>query len=86
MGSGVIISNSQPDLANRYTWLKPTNDGGYELYEQGNGGWSKALTVPAFALKSHSHSLVDFKWEGKEFKLQRIVIESGVITEIKVEE
>ena len=87
MGSGIIVSATAPEQTNHYTWLKNLSSGGYEVYEPDtHGGWIKVLTVPPYALKNHSHSVVDFKWEGKQLVIQRLVIEQGVITEIKVEE
>ena len=87
MGSGIIVSATTPEQTNHYTWLKNLPSGGYEVYEPGgNDSWVKVLTVPAYALKNHSHSVVDFKWEGKQLVIQRLVIEQGIITEIKAEE
>jgi hypothetical protein len=55
MGSGFIVASNQPESINRYTWLKPLANGGFELYEPIDGGWEKVLTIPSYALKNHTH-------------------------------
>lgn len=56
MGSGIIISETQPELTNRYTWCKPLPDGSKEWYEPSDGGWIKVKTDSAPALLNHSHA------------------------------
>ena len=55
MGSGIIISEAQPELTNRYTWCRPLPDGGKEWYEPADGGWVLVRTDAAPALLAHSH-------------------------------
>uniref|UniRef100_A0A6M3JUX5 Uncharacterized protein n=1 Tax=viral metagenome TaxID=1070528 RepID=A0A6M3JUX5_9ZZZZ len=46
MGSGLIISETAPELLNRYTWCKPLPNGSKEWYEPNDGGWVKVRTDP----------------------------------------
>jgi len=55
MGAGIIISQTTPDMTNRYTWLKPLEGGGYEAYEPADGGWQKVLDIAAPATVDHTH-------------------------------
>ncbi len=65
MGSGLIISASEPKLENLYTWMKPLPDGGKEWYEIQNGAWAKVKTEPAPALADHIHAaLGDINFTG----------------------
>ena len=61
-GSVFVISETTPDISvyfptikDKYIWLKPIPDGSFEYYEATTSGWVKVLTIPAFALASHSH-------------------------------
>lgn len=59
MGSGLIISETIPDIDNRYTWLKPLPDGSREWYEPTDGGWTLVKTDPAPAEADHTHPNLD---------------------------
>ena len=56
MGAGLIISETQPEPVNRYTWCKPLPDGSKEWYEPSDGGWTLVRTDPVPALEGHSHA------------------------------
>ncbi len=47
MGSGIIVSETEPEMVNRYTWCKPCADGSIEYYEPTDGSWTKVRTIPA---------------------------------------
>ena len=56
MGAGIIISETQPEALNRYTWSKPLPDGGKEWYEPSDGGWALVRADFAPAAADHSHA------------------------------
>jgi len=56
MGVQIIISETEPEPNNLYTWIKPLPDGGKEWYERSNGQWVLIRTDPAPALLGHSHT------------------------------
>ena len=57
MGSGLIISESQPtEIINRYSWLKPMPDGSIECSEPDDGGWTKIYIIRLFG---HTHPEID---------------------------
>lgn len=56
MGAGLIISEVQPDMLNRYTWCKPLPDGSKEWYEPSDGGWTLVRTDSAPAVLDHTHT------------------------------
>jgi hypothetical protein len=79
MGAGIIVSVTQPEALNRYTWLKPLTDGSIEFYEPDDGGWSKTVTIPAPASASHTHS--DVKLEVKT-DAGVLVFENGILVKV----
>jgi len=56
MGSGLIISETEPELINRYTWCKPLPDGSKEWYEPSDEGWVLTRTDAAPATSDHAHA------------------------------
>lgn len=59
MGAGMIVSESQPEMVNRYTWCKPLANGSVEYYELSDSGWNKVYTLPAPAALDHTHTGLD---------------------------
>ena len=47
MGSGVIVSEIEPELTNRYTWIQNLPDGSRKWYEPSDGGWQLVKTDSA---------------------------------------
>ena len=56
MGVQIVISETEPEKTNKYTWCKPLADGGKEWYELADGGWKLVGTDIAPAALAHSHA------------------------------
>ncbi len=52
---GIVISDTEPTVQGKVTWLKILPDGSREWYEPSDGGWSLIKSEPAPALANHSH-------------------------------
>ncbi len=79
MGSGLIISTSEPEKINRYTWMKPKPDGSREWYELANDHWALVRTDLAAATADHSHS----SYSGTvKIANKRITIVLGAVTAV----
>ena len=96
MGCGVIVSSSQPDMTNRYTWLKPLSNGNIEVYEPVDSGWGLSTTIEFPSEITHAmvfNGNVDFKSKIKVSGTEgysgsftvgdyKVIVKEGIITKV----
>jgi hypothetical protein len=89
MGAGIIVSDTAPEITNRYTWLKINADGSREYYESTDAGWQLVKTEPAPALLDHTHTefaAVDHKHSDVSVKFKTdegvMIFEDGILVKV----
>lgn len=95
---GIVVSDSEPTVPGKVTWLKILPDGSREWYEKSDSGWTLAKTEPAPAAANHSHPTHgDINFTGDvsvggnegitgdfEGTFKKIKIVKGIITEFEL--
>ena len=95
---GIVISDSEPTVTGKVTWLKILPDGSREWREMVDGSWSlvKSESAPASADHSHpTHGDIDFTGDIKvggvegltgeyEGTFKKIKVVNGIVTEFEL--